>query len=48
MAMKVKGLFAPEKREITGKDGGPIEHNVKAKMDVKAITDAIEHDQETN
>jgi hypothetical protein len=25
MALKVKGLYAPEKKELTGKDGGPIE-----------------------
>ena len=28
MALKVKGLYAAEKREVTGKDGAPIEHKV--------------------
>lgn len=28
MALKVKGLFAPEKHQITGDDGGPIDLTV--------------------
>ena len=28
MAYKVKGLYAPEKREVFGKDGKPIEHRM--------------------
>jgi hypothetical protein len=28
MAFKVKGTYAPEKREHTGKDGKPITHAV--------------------
>lgn len=29
MALKVRGEYAPEKREHTGKGGGPIEHDYK-------------------
>ena len=49
MAFKVKGLYAPEKKEHTGKDGKPIQHdvNLKADMNLSALQEAIRKDQET-
>jgi len=38
-----------ERKEVTGKDGGPIEHgsSVKGLMNLKALEDAIKRNQET-
>ncbi|MEJ2279472.1 MAG: hypothetical protein P8Y70_17275 [Candidatus Lokiarchaeota archaeon] len=36
MALKVKGMYAPERRELTGADGKPL-----FEMDQKALKDAI-------
>lgn len=43
MALKVKGLFAPEKHQITGKGGGPLEYDaVKGRTEeLKAKGDKI-------
>lgn len=46
LALKVKGMFAPEKKELTGPGGGPIEHShsVKESMNIGALENAIQHD----
>ena len=48
MAFKVKGLYASQKREHTGKDGKPVEMdvNVKGEMNLVALQKAIRKDQE--
>lgn len=40
MAFKAKGLYAPERWELTGKDGGPIETKSEVTTKIKAIRDA--------
>lgn len=46
MALKIKGAYAAEKREHTGKDGGPIQIETKNPMNRKALLNAIKRDQE--
>lgn len=39
---KVLGIDAPAKMEITGENGGPIEHNHNSNMNMDALNDVIE------
>jgi hypothetical protein len=42
MAFKAKGLYAPEKWELTGKDGGPIETNTEVTAKINQLRKARE------
>jgi len=48
MAFKIKGTYAPDRHEHTGKDGKPIEVDVRGEMNLQALNEAIKKDQENH